>query len=370
MYSSHMKQSLVESNPEHLSEIKKDLMKVKSKYFEEIPNIKRDLKPNPPYALNSFVFHFHEVLTEVLRSESYFTLNEIFEYFESIGARREVMISEIKEKEDEMLQEKDKEKFKLIKDEVEKLILEKTRLSFLQNNIMKNDILTTLIEFIGDLDELEFSGSELEQHEVTDIIHKGNQIMNKLLDFSSIASVISHGVSNIFTSFAEKLTHKKEEEPPITPDMPSTVEIPKPPEPAKPEITEPTKGITASDIERIRPLIQSKYSKDNIEKCFSIILDYSKKYDLDQIKENLIKKNWPSDMIEEIYHKLKYPEPITEDAKDEIRSQVMDNIRTHLETAMEKPKETIEPTLTKKEIEPVKDVVPEIKSVSITAKKT
>jgi len=317
---------LSENNTEHLNEIKKELVKIKSRYFEGIHPIKKDLNELQSYALNNFIYLYHAVLSEILKTHSNFTLTEMITYFESLTSRIQELLEDIKKKEDVLLKEKDKKKFYELKAEIEKLILEKTRLSFLNNNIKQNEILKDMIELSGDLNELQFSGNEIEKKAVLDVIFKGNNIINKILDFSSIKKVIGKGMvemnqffDKIVSTLTGKLFHKEEMPQPLEDTLPKVVlkdpeektdnvtvkPIESPDKPKTPPKFEPKKSISYSALIKAKHEVQGKFPAEKVEAALNTIEKYSNHFTLDNIRIKLEEKGWPKDMLDAIFAALK-----------------------------------------------------------------
>jgi len=313
---------LSENNTEHLNEIKKELVKIKSRYFEGIHPIKKDLNELQSYALNNFIYLYHSVLSEILKTHSNFTLTEMINYFESLTSRIQELLDDIKKKEDVLLKEKDKKKFYELKGKIEKLILEKTRLSFLNNNIKQNEILKDMMELSGDLNELQFSGNEIEKKAVLDVVFKGNNIINKILDFSSIKKVIGKGMvemnqffDKILTTLTGKLFHKEEMPEPLEDTLPKVVLKDEKPEervpdgqidkPKIPPKFEPKRSISYSALIKAKHEVQGKFPQEKVEAALNTIERYSSHYTLDNIRIKLEEKGWPKDMLDALFIALK-----------------------------------------------------------------
>jgi len=161
-----------------------ELNQLKKEYTDSILPLRADIDNYPIVAFHKFSYLLHSMLSKILKVESMHTTSELIDYIESLDSKNYALNKEVEAKENQLLSETNKEKFFLLKTELEKVIHEKNFYAVIEKNVVKNNLIVELRIFSDTLDEMEFSGEPIGKDDVRKMFSKSDQYMKMLTDIS------------------------------------------------------------------------------------------------------------------------------------------------------------------------------------------
>lgn len=265
----------------------KSLKSLRRQYIIDINRIKADLKDYHKAAFEKFVFLFHKTITDILRVQSNLTIDELIDSMKSLTSAIYQISKDIKKKEDELLQIKDKKAFQHLRKEIQQLHIDKRYMVLVEKNISKHNLVFLFEDISERINKMGFSGEKTEREEAAAVISKSDQF---ILGLTAVEEqdlgMMSMIMNKLFTS--SKSTSGKSKG-----------------RPAK----EPSLQLSSQEKEYIKNYVKFRAGPNHYDQYSTRIITYIEHLEdgrnLDSVADIFKKNGWPPQFVEPTINSIK-----------------------------------------------------------------
>ena len=251
--------------------IKEEIDSLRQEFLDNLKPIKADLDDYHKVAFHKFTFLFHRMLMKILDLKAMHTTSELIESLESINSRNYELNKKIKATEDEIMKEKDKTRFLELVKELESQVYKRNYFSLLERNVVSNNLIYEMGILVEKVNHMEFSGEEVTNEDVREVVEKSEGYMGSLLD----------------TAWMDK---KK----PILGNLLKGKEAPVPKDP----VVE-SHHLSEDTVDKLRNELSGDFSTQAFEMFIDFVNGaFDEGYSFDYVRSSLVKKGWPEGALD------------------------------------------------------------------------
>lgn len=294
---------------ESINEINSFFEKNRDNYLKKIEDIESGNNNNPTAKFHKFAYLFHDSVGSFLKVRESSTMDELVDEIKDLSSKNYSLTKKIKDKEDMLLNEKDKEKFNKINNELKILYYDKDYFSALENNICKHALVSELKEIVDLLNWMEYSGDEITEDDLRKVLRKSTRLVRSI---SEKQKDISRDKDDYVVDKLKIDKNKKDDlPPPKKKDVQENSTEPEKKESElknnqKPEAKPVIKNLFPEEKEFIKKKVGEKYFSSYFVPIISFMEKFTEGYEkLPFIKESLIKNKWPEKHVEYVVSLIK-----------------------------------------------------------------